>query len=130
MEELYEQFIKEKLFLDNVTQGTADAYRWAWKALEPALKGQSAVTKANVLDQVAALRSRGLSSVTVNTYLRSINTFCTWLFAGGHSTVHLKIPRLREEQMVIEAFSPAQIEKLIAFRGTAIADKRGTFWRA
>jgi integrase/recombinase XerD len=124
MEVLYEQFIREKEYLLNVSPRTLDGYRWAWKAFEPTLKGKPTVSKADVLVRVAELRSRGLSTVSVNTYLRSINAFCSWMLKEGHSPTLLKIPRLREENKVLQTFSDAQVAKLALFRpATSSADR-------
>ena len=73
MEGLYEQFIHEKQHLLNVSSRTIDGYRWTWKPFEPALRGKTFVDKAAVLIRIAGLKSNGLSAVTVNTYLRSID---------------------------------------------------------
>ncbi len=73
MEILYQQFIRERQYLHNVSPNTVDGYQWAWKAFEPALTGRSCVTKAELLQRVEELRQRGLGSVSINTYLRSVN---------------------------------------------------------
>jgi hypothetical protein len=52
MELLYEQFIREKQYLLNVSPRAVEGYRWAWKAFDPALKGEDSVTKAAVLQRV------------------------------------------------------------------------------
>ena len=46
MEALYEQFIRERQYLLNVSPRTADGYRRAWKAFEPTLKGKASITRA------------------------------------------------------------------------------------
>lgn len=124
MEALYEQFIREKQYLLSVSPRTVEGYRWAWKAFAPALDGKSAVTKADVMARVAELRSQGLTAVTVNTYLRSVNTFCRWLFTEGHAPALIKIPRLKEDKKVLQNFSEAQIGKLVAFRGATVREQR------
>lgn len=124
MEVLYEQFIREKEYLLNVSPRTVEGYKWAWKAFEPALKGKDAVTKADVLMRVAELRSQGLSTVTVNTYLRSVNAFCSWMLKEGHSSTPVKIPRLKEEYKILQTFSDEQIARLVSFRGVTISEQR------
>ena len=92
MEILYRQFIREKQYLCNISPRTVDAYRWAWKAFEPALVGRSCIVKSDILQRIEELRAQGLSVVSVNTYLRSVNAFCHWMFSEGHAQSHLKIP--------------------------------------
>jgi integrase/recombinase XerD len=124
MEILYQQFIREKQYLLNVSDRTVEGYKWAWKAFAPALKGKELVTKADVLKRIAELKSKGLSTVSVNTYLRSVNAFCTWLFNEGHSPTHLRITRLKEEKKVLQTFSDAQVAILVGFRGTTVTEQR------
>ncbi|MGO9094253.1 MAG: hypothetical protein ACLQGV_03440 [Bryobacteraceae bacterium] len=121
MEVLFEQFIREKEFLLNVSPRTLEGYRWAWKAFEPTLKGKAAVSTADVLLRVAEPRSRGLTTVTVNTCLRSVNAFCSWMVKEGHSPTLLKIPRLRKENKVLQTFSDAQVTVCPSSRSTLIS---------
>jgi integrase/recombinase XerD len=124
MEILYKQFIREKQHLRNVSSHTIEGYQWAWKAFEPALAGRCCVTKPDILQRIEELRARGLSSVSVNTYLRSVNAFCHWLFNEGHASSHLQIPRLKEQQNVLATFAMEQVAKLVAFRATTLSESR------
>lgn len=124
MEQLYRQFIREKQYVNNVSPRTVEAYEWAWQAFEPALSGRTCVSKAEILQRVEDLRTRGLSPVSVNTYLRSVNTFCHWLFNEGHSPLLVKIPRLKEQQHVLATFSQEHVAKLVAHRPSTFSDKR------
>ncbi|MEQ1885177.1 MAG: tyrosine-type recombinase/integrase [Bryobacteraceae bacterium] len=124
MEVLYEQFIRERQYLLNVSEKTVQAYRWAWRAFESALKGKPTVSKADVLLRVAELREQGLSPVTINTYLRSVNAFSNWMVKENHSETQTRIPRLKEERKVLQTFSDAHIAKLISFRGRSFGEQR------
>ncbi len=124
MEVLYEQFIKERQYLLNVSSKTVEAYRWAWRAFESVLKGKQDVNKAEVLQRIAALRSQGLSAVTVNTYLRSLNAFSNWMLKEGHPSALAKISRLKEDHKVLQTFSDAHISKLASFRGATFGEQR------
>src|ERR1017187_3106760 len=101
---LYAQFKREKQYLDNVSSATVEGYGWAWKAFGPAFERTVSITKADVVAQVARLRERGLTPVTINTYLRSVNTSLLWMHNEGHCAASLKVPRLKEERKIIEAF--------------------------
>jgi hypothetical protein len=80
IEDLFHQFTRERQFIDNVSPRTLEAYAWAWKAFEPARAAREQVSKADVLQRIEELRSGGLSPVSINTYLRSVNAFCRWLW--------------------------------------------------
>ena len=77
MEVLYEQFIRERQYLLNVSEKTVEAYRWAWKAFEPALKGKPSVAKADLLQRIAELRTaapalvRALTAVIRSTRVKT-----------------------------------------------------------
>ena len=124
MDVLYQQFIRERQSLHNVSPRTVDGYHWAWKAFEPALVGRSSVAKAELLQRVEELRKRGLCSVTINTYLRSVNAFCQWLFNEGHTPSHLRISRLKEEQHVQATFTQDRVAKLVGFRAITLTERR------
>jgi integrase/recombinase XerD len=113
---LFDQFKREKQYLANVSAATASGYEWAWKAFEAVFNGGAAVTKADLVAHIAALRSKGLTAVTVNTYLRTFNTFFRWLAAEGHSAAQIRIPRLKEERKLIEAFNDQHVSRLVGFR--------------
>jgi hypothetical protein len=56
MEHFYQQFIREKQYLYNVSPRAVEGYKWAWKAFEPAVIGRSCVTKQEILQRVEAPR--------------------------------------------------------------------------
>lgn len=124
MEKFYQQFIREKLYLHNVSSRTVEGYGWAWQAFEPALSGRSCLQKAELMQRVEELRAKGLSPVTVNTYLRSINAFCAWLNKEGHIPSPLRIPRLKEQQYILPTFSQEQVTRLVAYRPTTLTERR------
>jgi site-specific recombinase XerD len=113
---LYEQFKRHKQYLDNVSPATMEGYAWAWKAFEDVFKSGVPVTKSAFVDHIAALRLKGLTAVTVNTYIRSFNTFFRWLCSEGRSTATLHIPRLKEDRKLIEVFNDQHVSRLVSFK--------------
>jgi site-specific recombinase XerD len=113
---LHERFKRHKQYLDNVSPATAEGYGWAWKAFAPVLSRHETITKNDIVEHIAVLRSGGMTPVTVNTDLRSINTFFHWLKTEGHAGDLLKIPKLKEEQKVLQTFSDGDIARLLAFK--------------
>jgi integrase/recombinase XerD len=124
MEELFQQFIRERQYVNNVSPRTLEAYGWAWKAFAPVLSGQACVSKMDVLKRIEELRAGGLSPVSVNTYLRSVNAFCHWLHEEGHSPSFLRIPRLKEQQSILATLTQEDVAKLIAYRASTWTEKR------
>jgi hypothetical protein len=70
---LFDQFLRERTFLKNVTPRTIVWYQVAFK-------GFLASSPAPALQQfVIALRQRNIKPVTCNTYIGAMNAFCRWL---------------------------------------------------
>ena len=106
MEDLFRQFSREKQFIRNVSPRTLEAYQWAWKAFAPALSGKDHVSKPDVLRRIEGLRSWSLSPVTVNTYVRSVNASCRWLFEEGYTT---SVPFIRSPEIWVQAAAISQL---------------------
>jgi len=65
---LYEQFKREKQYLDNVSKATINGYGWAGKVLEKSFASSAAVAKAAIVSRVAERRAAGMAPVTIHTY--------------------------------------------------------------
>ena len=123
MEDRYEQFIRERQYLQNVSPSTAEGYRWAWKAFAPALQHHDAIDKAAIVQRIGELREQGVSPVSINTYLRSVNAFQRWLVAEGYAERAHLIPRLKEPAPVVAALSVDQTRRLLAYRPKTDAER-------
>ena len=74
MRKLYEQFVRERKYLKNVTPKTEAWYWQSWHALASGLPEDGTVpSKAFWTDRIAALRDKGVAAVSVNTYARAVN---------------------------------------------------------
>src|ERR1035441_8199334 len=102
---LVHQFISERKYLLNVTPKTIIWYDCGFKAFDGALDSLDAAKR-----RVGELRERGVSSITVNSYLRCINAFWKWQGKDW------KILRLKEEQQILATFSAEQVQTLLKFR--------------
>ena len=118
MQELIEQFVKEKRFLKNVTQKTIRFYYQSLKALTRSIGNlePSALSKAVLNEWVVKLRESGLSVISCNSYIRGINSFLTWLYENEYTAEHLKIQVLRTEQRIIQTFKDEHIRALVSFK--------------
>lgn len=105
-----ERFKQERKYLKNVTPKTLAWYQHSFKAFEGALGGKAAVTA-----RITELRERGVSPVSINTYLRCINTYFRWL-QQEHGADPVKIPRLKEEQKILATLTGNHVAALINFK--------------
>jgi site-specific recombinase XerD len=106
-----ERFIQERIYLKNVTPKTIEYYRDSFHAFDGAME-----SKATVGERITILRNRGLSPISVNSYLRAVNAFFRWAFTEGHLPELIRIPKLKEPQHVLATLSAEQVQRLIQFK--------------
>ena len=99
LDALFDQFLKERRYLKNVTEGTLVWYRVAFSHYTSFVADDHAPlpTKASLQGFVMSLRDRGINPVTCNTYISAMNAFCAWLHAEGYAKDRVKLPKLRVE---------------------------------
>jgi site-specific recombinase XerD len=112
------EFMRERQYLKAVSPQTLAWYTCSFKAFENALD-----SKAAVVQRIVELRERGLSSISINTYLRCINAYFAWLHKE-HGRELLRIPKLKEEQKILSTLTREQISHLIAFRPKGFNEAR------
>jgi site-specific recombinase XerD len=97
LEQLFQQFLRERTYINNVTVSTREWYECAWKAFTAALKvaperdrTATLISKTDLQHFVVHLRERGMKPVTCNTWLRAMNAFCRWLHEQGELNERMK----------------------------------------
>src|ERR1044072_8612288 len=139
MKDLFEKFLKEKQFLCNISPKTIRSYRQAFTAftkvvgevgVEPTERANlgcstgspaplavySPLSNQTLKDFVIGMREAGLSPGACNVYIRSINSFLTWLHSEGYVTEPLRLRQLPSEKKVIPVFSEKHVQALIGFK--------------
>src|SRR5258706_13326262 len=129
MKKLFEQFLQEKRYLANLSPKTLVSYKQSYntyqRVLGKAASGENSevncqtasvsFTKDTLKDFVIGMREAGLSPGACNVYIRSINSFLSWLHENGH-TERLRIKQLPKPNTIIKIFTEAHIQALIQFR--------------
>ena len=105
MTTLFEQFLKERTYIKNVSQKTLDFYRSSFKAYQKIMDSATLPIKQDLTKFVTGTREQGMKPVTCNTYIRGINSFLTWLYENEHLPQPLKIKQLKCEQRVMKTFN-------------------------
>lgn len=99
LKENFEQFVKERQYLKNVTSRTIEYY-WdcfrAWERCGPDPK-----------DFVVKMRDGGARASTVNCVGRGLNAYFKW------ASIPHKIPRLKEEERVLAVFNEGDIKRFV-----------------
>jgi integrase/recombinase XerD len=126
MQTLFENFVRERRYLKNVTPRTEAWYRYSWKTIggEPPAEAGVPPPKAYWLGRIAILRDRRVSAVAVNTVTRAVNAFLHWGYAEGHLKELVRIPRLKEEQNIIATLTPAHVDLLLRWKPKSFSAHR------
>jgi integrase/recombinase XerD len=123
LQEYFEQFLRERVYLHNITPKTRDYYVTAWKACvrsqptAPARAADSPVlTRADLQHFVVHLRERGVKPVTCNCWLRGLNAFGGWLHTEGKIPLPVRVPPQREEKRLLPLLDEPALRLLISYR--------------
>src|SRR4051794_10533080 len=101
---VFKQFLQERVYLKGISRQTAEYYKWVGKAFESILDNP---TKQGALACIKEMRDRGVSAISVNSYLRGFNAYLMWLHTE-HGKERIKLPKLKEEQHILQTLSNAQ----------------------
>ena len=82
----FEQFIRERQYLANVTPATVEWYRNSLKWL-----GTGAPTQENLRDAVIRMRAKGLKPTGCNSVIEALNAYSHWVHAGAGLEVQLGV---------------------------------------
>jgi integrase/recombinase XerD len=109
----YEQFIRERQYLMNVSPATVRWYTHAekWLACE-------SPTQQELNDMVIRMREAGLKATGANAAIRAINAYLKW----SGSTAHIK--QMKEPTFVPPTFTAEEIKRLLGWRPSGFYDRR------
>lgn len=110
-EPLTAQFLQERKYLQNVSAKTLISYTCAFNAFG------AVDTRQTIMERICELRQR-MSAISVNSYLRHMRAF--WKWAG----VEVKIPKLKEEQKVIQTFTEQQAKLVLHHKPSGLNQGR------
>jgi integrase/recombinase XerD len=119
----FEQFIRERQFISNVSPRTIQWYRESFGHLD-----NPDPTADELKSLVIRMRERGLKATSCNNRIRALNAYLHWRTDGiskcGAGCKHVRIPRLKEEQRVLPTYDHAAIKKLMAWKPKGQAQTR------
>jgi len=119
----FEDFVRHRKYLKNVTEKTLIWYQESFKALKKH-HPENTFTKASLQAFLIRLRETGVSPVTCNVRCRAINAYLRWLHEEGHLDLLLRIPPLKCEQKVLPTLSVAQVKAILAYRPILFSQHR------
>ena len=124
-----EDFIKHGVYLRGWARKTVRTYRQGLNAFQMAL-GQPGdlhpsgatgtvsfvLTKAHLDTFVIWMRERGLSPGGCDMYIRTVNSYLSWLKEEGHLPQPLRIKLLPDPKKPLATFSSTDIRLIVSFR--------------
>ena len=113
MDAKFEQFLKERRYLKNVSSRTLDWYRESFKWFS-----NPAPTQDDLTAVVIKMREAGLCPSSCNNRIRAVNAYLKWSQSG------LKVAKLKEPIRVLPTFSQDDIFKLAKWKSAGYLDTR------
>lgn len=111
-----DEFIREKRFLDNVSENTIKYYGYVFNRWNHFIGEEP--NSENIKTFVIKVRESGVSTFTANSYIRGMNTYLNWSGSG------LKIKKLKEPQKILTLFTERQLKVLIHARSKKFTEMR------
>jgi integrase/recombinase XerD len=105
MEPRFEQFIRERQFLANVTPSTIEWYRNSLRCLP-----SESPSSEQLKDAVMRMCEKGRKATGCNSTIQAINAYLKW------SGSPLKVPLLKVPQLVLPTFTAQQIRQLVSWK--------------
>lgn len=109
----FQQFIRERQYLSNVSPATLEWYKHSFKWLP-----SDCPTQDDLKNAVLRMREKGLKATGCNSAIRAINAYLRW------SGLTLKIPQLKEPQLVLPTFTAQQAHLLVGWKPKGFYQRR------
>jgi site-specific recombinase XerD len=122
-----DEFIRQGRYLRNWSPRTVRTYQQGLRALRRGIGDtldRPTLTKADLQTFVIGMRERGLTAGGCNMYIRTVNSFLSWLHAEGHLPDRLRVSLLSNPPKIFRGFSDTEMRQVVGFRSTSRADRR------
>jgi hypothetical protein len=123
LDTFFAQFVRERIYLNNVTPRTREWYESAWKAFSrfqrtepPRSPDGPLITRTDLQRFVIHLRERGVKPVSCNCWLKAMNAFCGWLHAQGILAEPLSLRPQKLEKRLLRLHSQSAIRTLLHYK--------------
>ena len=125
LDSLFQQFLRERSYLKNVSPKTRIWYETAWttflKTQPPGLastpvEAPQPITRQHLNAFVVALRDRGVRPVSCNTWLGALNAYCRWLHDEGVLREPTRLKPLKLEKRFVKTLDDAALRAVLTFK--------------
>lgn len=135
IELLFADFIRTGLYLRNWSPRTVRTYKQAFSSFQQSLRSPGTaeltdmgaspmVTKAQLEAWIIWLRQKGVTPGGCNMYIRTINSFTSWLKEQGHASEEFRLKLLPCPRQPLRGFQDAEIRSLLSFRPVSVYELR------
>jgi integrase/recombinase XerD len=112
---LFDDFIRERRYLHNVSPATVSWYTHALKWLP-----SENPTQADLKDTVMRMRAKGLKETGCNAALRAINSYLHWASGSerkcGPGCTHPRMSQLKEPENILPTLAEGHVQALVAWK--------------
>lgn len=109
----FEQFVRERQYLNNVSGNTVEWYKHAFKWLPSENPSTDELKEA-----VLRMREKGLKATGCNSAIRAINAYLKWSGSSG------RIAQLKEPQLILPTLSAVEIGRLVKWKPAGFFHRR------
>lgn len=114
----FDDFIRERKYLHNVSPHTVSWYKHAFKWLP-----SESPTQDDLKDAVLRMRQRGLKETGCNAAIRAINAYLHWSGGSerkcGAGCTHPRMRQLKEPQIILPTLTESQVQRLVNWKPKA-----------
>ncbi len=111
----FDEFIRERRYLHNVSPATVSWYAHAFKWLP-----SESPTQDDLKDAVLRMREKGLKETGCNAVIRAVNSYLHWNSGAerkcGAGCNHPRIAQLREPQNILPTLTESQVKMLVNWK--------------
>lgn len=122
MQVLFDEFIRERRYLRNLSEETLIFYQNVYHVFDLAGTWDNLSKKA-LTDTLIGFRERGVRIGAINSYIRGVNVFLNWLHENNHAA-NLSLKLLKGESRVLRPLSEADLKTIIRYKPQTPAMKR------
>jgi integrase/recombinase XerD len=119
----FDQFVRERTYLNNVTPKTRDWYQTAWRAFQrwqrsapQRATNAPLICRADLQQFVVHLRERGVRPISCNCWVRAPNAFCRCLHEQGHTAGLVRLPPQKVEKRLLAIHDERTLRLILGYR--------------
>lgn len=118
LELLFEEFIREKRYLKNISPKTELSYRQGWKSYKRYAPGGLAVelSTGQLNKWVMAMRENEIKISSCNSYISGINAFVHWLYDNEVIERRIGAQLLKTEETPFTTLSDGELKQLADYK--------------